>query len=52
MGGEVAARQQAAVDGGVQGLYSPVQDFGETGDSGDAFNRQPRSGQCLLSAAG
>jgi hypothetical protein len=52
MGGEVAARQQAAMDGGVQSFHPPVQDFGEAGDVGDAFDRQSGPGEGLFGAAG
>jgi hypothetical protein len=52
MGRQVAPRQQTAVDGGVQRLHAPVQDFGEAGDVGNAFDRKSRPGQRLLGAAG
>jgi hypothetical protein len=52
MGRQVAPRQQTGVDGRVQRLHAPVQDFGEAGDVGNAFDRKSRPGQRLLGAAG
>jgi hypothetical protein len=50
--GQVAARQQAAVHLGVQGLDAAVQHFGEAGDLGHLGHGQALVGQQLGGAAG
>ena len=52
MFGQIAPRQQATMDFGVQGLDAAVQHLGKAGELGDFGDRQALVGQQLGGAAG